>query len=103
MSRSGSPGIPADPKKRVRHHRQPERVIVLDDLDFGFTRAELAFIKGTWQLGRPIDRIAGALRRPVDEVALAIMDLCRRDIIRCRPGGVWGSDHADRSRETAGD
>lgn len=72
--------------------RYPERVIILEDLDFGWTAEVLAEVRKMWEAGVPLAEMAGRLRRDPDEVGLAIIHLARQGEIQSRPGAVFGTE-----------
>lgn len=68
-----------------------DKVIILDDLEFAWSRPQLQFVKKTWAEGKPIQQIAATLGRNCDEVMLCIMHLARQRMIERREGGVYGA------------
>lgn len=72
--------------------RQPreELYIALSELDFSWYHAEVEKIKKLWAYGLHIAKIAEMLERDIDEVAVLIMDLARKNKIRRRKNGVLG-------------
>lgn len=69
---------------------QEELYIALSELDFSWYPGEVEKIKKLWAYGLHIAKIAEMLERDVDEVAVLIMDLARKNKIRRRKNGVLG-------------
>ena len=69
---------------------QEELYIALSELDFSWFPGEVEKIKKLWAYGLHIAKIAEMLERDVDEVAVLIMDLARKNKIRRRKNGVLG-------------
>lgn len=67
--------------------RPQELVIILDDLDFSWTKEEMREAIKMYKAGAKIDLMAKVLRpkdklcNAIDEVALLIMHLARQDLI----------------------
>jgi len=69
---------------------QEELYIALSELDFSWFPGEVEKIKKLWAYGLHIAKIAEMLERDVDEVAVLIMDLARKNKIRRRKNGALG-------------
>jgi predicted regulator of amino acid metabolism with ACT domain len=69
---------------------QEELYIALSELDFSWYPGEVEKIKKLWAYGLHIAKIAEMLERDIDEVAVLIMDLARKNKIRRRKNGVLG-------------
>ena len=69
---------------------QEELYIALSELDFSWYHAEVERVRKLWAYGLHIAEIAERLGRDVDEVAVLIMDLARKNKIRRRKNGVLG-------------
>lgn len=69
---------------------QEELYIALSELDFSWFPGEVEKIKKLWAYGLHIAKIAEMLERDIDEVAVLIMDLARKNKIRRRKNGVLG-------------
>ena len=69
---------------------QEELYIALSELDFSWFPGEVEKIKKLWAYGLHIAKIAEMLERDVDEVAVLIMDLARKNKIRRRKNGILG-------------
>lgn len=82
-------------KSKVRP--KDELVIALDDLDFSWTKIEVAKAILMWRIGYSLEEMAKQLRPydgakdAIDEVALLIMHLTRQGKIGPREGGIFGS------------
>ena len=68
-------GAPAKDKRR------PPRPlhIVLDDLDFIWQYETAKHVREMWQKGNPLSAISLTVARDMDEVALLVMDLARKN------------------------
>lgn len=65
--------------------------IACEDYDFTWSETEVEAFRRMWAEGTPLDRIAVALRRHVNEVAILVIDQAEQGLIKKRPGGVFGS------------
>ena len=72
-----------------------EQVIILDDLDFGWTPDEIETIKQMYDDGATLDEMArrrknrwNNLDLAADETALLIMHLARTGKVKPRKGGI---------------
>jgi hypothetical protein len=65
--------------------------IALEDLDFMWTDDDLITVKEMWTGGKSLDSIAVRVKRPLDEVAVLIMDLARKEKIILRTSGFEGN------------
>ncbi len=80
-------------KRRLKYGLE----IILDDLDFTWTPAEIQRAIDMWNEGCSIRKIARELRRydlidnATDEVGLLIMHLRRQKKIQVREGGLIGT------------
>ena len=77
----------ADSRKR---RPWEELYIALSELDFSWYRGEVEQVAQLWRKGMPVADIAEKMKRDIDEVAILIMDLARRDVIEPRKNGVAG-------------
>ena len=69
---------------------QGETVIILEDIDFCWTPAQISDLREMWRAGISGPDIAVHLRRDEDEVSLLVMDQRRQNKIRDREGGWFG-------------
>jgi hypothetical protein len=67
-----------------------ELYIALSELDFSWYPGEVEQVAQLWREGIHIADIAEKIKRDIDEVAILIMDLARRDVIEPRKNGVAG-------------
>lgn len=68
-----------------------EVVIVLEDLDFRWTKKQLDKMERLWKEGKSFNHICNKFyERDRDEVSFALMHLARQDIISSRKGGLQG-------------
>ncbi len=77
----------ADSRKR---RPREELYIALSELDFSWYPGEVEQVAQLWRKGLHIAKIAEMLERDIDEVAVLIMDLARKNKIRRRKNGVLG-------------
>lgn len=75
------------------------RIIILEDIDFGWTASDMETFRGMWSEGISIRAIASALKRDVDEVALLAIHEAREGLIQPRAGGVWGAGTDDAGED----
>lgn len=75
-------------KSEIRYNN--EKIIILDHLDFTWTKSQIDKSKELWNNGTSIDIIAKLLRRHCDEVFLLMWHLLERDLIPERKGKMWG-------------
>ena len=68
-----------------------ELYIALADLDFSFYPDEMEKVIESWRAGVEIAEIAQSLNREIDEIAILIMDLARKNKVEKRRGGVFGN------------
>lgn len=86
--------IAADKRKS---NPKSELIMILDDLDFSWTKREIQQAIFMWTSGYSIVDMAKKLRphdskqNGTDEVALLIMHLGRQEKIEPREGGVFGN------------
>ena len=73
----------------------PEKIIVLDELDFGWEKEDLYLLTQMYDQGKSAREMAelrisrySRVNDAVDEITLAIMHLSREDKIVPRKGGV---------------
>ena len=82
-------------KEKVRP--KDKLVIVLDDLDFSWTKIEVVEAILMWRIGYSLEEMEKQLRphdgvkNAIDEVALLIMHLARQGKVGPREGGIFGS------------
>ena len=60
------------------------------DLDFSWSEKQVKRVIAYWNSGYHIAEIAKKVDRIIDEVAILIIDLVRKEKITERPGGVFG-------------
>lgn len=65
--------------------------IACDDMDFGWSHSEVASFRHMWIEGLSVDDIARAFDRPVDEIAILVIDQARQSKIKHRTGGIYGN------------
>lgn len=66
-------------------------MIILEDLDFSFTKEEAERVKKLWRAGAAFEDICKGLRhREADEVFLLLLHLARQREIKKREGFIWG-------------
>ena len=58
--------------------------------DFEWSPAVVRELVRMWQAGICLSIMAETVQRDPDELAVLIIDLRRRNIIKDRPGGAWG-------------
>ena len=84
----------------LRAERQIERTyckrerqnlyIACEEYDFTWSEIELAAFRKMWAEGTPLDRIAIALQRHINEVAILVIDQAEQGYIRKREGAAYG-------------
>ena len=67
-----------------------ELYIALSELDFSWYPGEVEQVAQLWREGLHIADIAEKMKRDIDEVAILIMDLARKNKVRRRKNGVFG-------------
>lgn len=67
-----------------------ELYIALSELDFSWYPGEVEQVAQMWREGLHIAKIAEMLERDIDEAAVLIMDLARKNKVRRRKNGVFG-------------
>ena len=75
--------------KKLRPEK--ELYFALDTLDLSFFQCEIEEISQLWDEGYHIADIADCTDREVEEVAVLIMDLARKNKVEKREGGVFGN------------
>lgn len=75
--------------KRMARERKE---IILEELDFGWTRREKNLAKDMWNEGKPIDEMARIFNRKPDEVFMLLFELARKGRIQERPGWIYGKN-----------
>lgn len=68
--------------------------IALIDLDFTWTKKQVKRVIAYWKSGYHIAEIARKVDRIIDEVAILIIDLARKEKIELRKGGVFGDKNS---------
>ncbi|MHB8280772.1 MAG: hypothetical protein ACYDIA_24480 [Candidatus Humimicrobiaceae bacterium] len=68
--------------------RPKEQYIALDELDFSWGIPEKGAVIHMWEQGISLADISKEVRRDPDEVALLLMDLARKDVIKRRSEGA---------------
>ena len=61
------------------------------DLDFSWNEKQVKRVIAYWKSGYHIAEIAKKVDRIIDEVAILIIDLARKEEIEKREGGVFGA------------
>ncbi len=84
-----------DPAKGTPTGRKPHKVkrkeiIILEDLNFGWARAQMTEFRQLWGLGQSIPKIAKYFGRQDDEVLLLMIHEARQGNVSARPGGIFG-------------
>ena len=64
--------------------------IALDDLNLDWKRGQVDAFDQLWIEGYSLEYISGELKREVDEVALLLMDRCRKGYVEKRKTGIEG-------------
>jgi len=64
--------------------------IALDDLNLDWKREQVDAFDQLWIEGYSLEYISGKLKREVDEVALLLMDRCRKGYVEKRKTGIEG-------------
>jgi len=64
--------------------------IALDDLNLDWKRGQVDAFDQLWIEGYSLEYISGKLKREVDEVALLLMDRCRKGYVEKRKTGIEG-------------
>ena len=83
--------------EKLKTRPKSKLVIILDDLDFSWTKLEVAKAILMWRNGYSLGEMAKQLRpydgvkNAIDEVALLIMHLARQGKVGPREGGIFGS------------
>lgn len=72
--------------------KQPLYIALYDcDLDLAFYSCEIELFKEMWTDGEPLVDIAETMKRDPDELAILAIDLGRKNGIKKRSRGVYGS------------
>ena len=71
--------------------RRRTRYIACEDYDFTWSEIELEAFRKMWKEGTPLNRIAIALRRHINEVAILAIDQAEKGHICEREGAAYGS------------
>lgn len=85
--------------KPKRAKKDTAVIVILEDLDFGWTTADVKTFREMWRAGEGLIGIAGKLQRDPDEVALLAMHEAREGTIKPRRGGVWGAGTDDAGED----
>ena len=62
-----------------------------DSIDFSWKKEDVLRVKALWNMGYSIENISIDIERPIDEIALLIIDQARKNKIAARKGGIFGS------------
>lgn len=81
----------ATPLPELKNERQ-KIYLVLEELDFTWDEHDVVDFRDMWNMGIPISWIASHFKRDIDEVAMLVMDQCRKGKIKPRPNGVHGRE-----------
>ncbi len=73
-----------------RTHMQGKLYVACDDLNFDWYVQDVATFDHMWVEGLSVDSIAEAFKRPVDEIAILVLDRARKGGIDIRAGGANG-------------
>jgi hypothetical protein len=65
--------------------------VVCDELNFDWLHRDIDAFRHMWSEGLSVDDIAKAFKRPVDEVAILVLDQARKGDIQIRGGGAYGN------------
>jgi hypothetical protein len=65
--------------------------VACDDLNFDWLHRDINTFRHMWSEGFSVDDIAKAFKRPVDEVAILVLDQARKGDIQIRSGGANGN------------
>lgn len=77
--------------KRLLVHNRLTTYVALQELNFNWVKDELCLVIDMWNEGKSIFVIAAQLSRDIDELALLLMDLGDRELIRGRDRGILRS------------
>lgn len=76
----------------MTHIKQSRRYIACEYYDFTWSDTEVvAAFRQMWREGTSIPRIAVALKRHQNEVAILVIDQAEQKLIRHRAGGLLGT------------
>ena len=64
--------------------------IALEDVDLDWKYEQVESFDKMWNEGYSLEYISGKLKREVDEVALLLMDRCRKGYVEKRKTGIEG-------------
>ena len=64
--------------------------IALSEYDFGWIPRDVERVAKLWDEGVHVCDMSHTLRRPIVEIAILVMDLAERGVIKNRPGGAKG-------------
>lgn len=62
-----------------------------DNIDFSWPREQIPKVIAMWKSGLSIEQISERTERPIDEVAMLLIDQARNNNIKAREGGIFGS------------
>lgn len=77
-------------EKRYLKHRRRELYTALEEVDFHWDWDEVVKVIEMWKDGVPFAVIAEQFKRDGDESGVLVMDLCRKNRIKPRAGGLGG-------------
>jgi len=65
--------------------------IALDDLNLDWKREQVYVFDQLWIEGYSLEYISKKFNREIDEVAILVMDRCRKEFIQPRNNGIFDS------------
>lgn len=75
----------------MTHIKQSRRYIACEEYNFTWSDAEVVAFRQMWREGTPLPRIAVALKRHQNEVAILVIDQAEQKLIWHRAGGLLGT------------
>ncbi|MCI0767382.1 helix-turn-helix domain-containing protein [Bacillus sp. TL12] len=79
--------IAAQQRKYMKNSRR-NLYVALEELDMLWDEDDILLVREAWKNNESVFAIGEKLQRDPDEVALLIMDLARKNVIRKRPMGL---------------
>ncbi|MEN1938947.1 helix-turn-helix domain-containing protein [Paenibacillus sp. 102] len=79
--------IAAQQRKYMKNSRR-NLYVALEELDMLWDEDDILLVREAWKNNESVFTIGEKLQRDPDEVALLIMDLARKNVIRKRPIGL---------------
>jgi len=65
--------------------------IALEDLNLDWKRGQVDVFDKLWIEGYSLEYISNKFKREMDEVAILVMDRCRKEFIQPRKNGIFDS------------